>query len=183
MSEVKVQILKIEEKSYLKQAAHHLMNEFDNEDWETLEGATKEINEILEEGFIFVALQDATILGWVGALPNYDHAWELHPLVVGEAYQRQGIGSKLITALENHLREMKVSVVFLGSDDADETSLSLIDNLFEDLYTHIAQIYSLNPAEPHPFEFYRKHGYKIVGVIPDANGKGKSDILMAKRLL
>jgi len=32
----------------------------------------------------------------------------------------------------------------------------------------------------HPYEFYQKLGYVIVGVIPDANGLGKPDILMAK---
>jgi hypothetical protein len=34
----------------------------------------------------------------------------------------------------------------------------------------------------HPNEFYQKLGYEIVGVIPDANGLGKHDILMAKSL-
>jgi aminoglycoside 6'-N-acetyltransferase I len=31
-------------------------------------------------------------------------------------------------------------------------------------------------------EFYRKLGFVIVGVVPDANGPGKPDILMAKRV-
>lgn len=34
----------------------------------------------------------------------------------------------------------------------------------------------------HPYEFYLKLGYTVVGVIPDANGPGKPDILMATRL-
>ena len=34
----------------------------------------------------------------------------------------------------------------------------------------------------HPFEFYQKLGFVIVGVMPDANGLGKPDIFMAKRL-
>jgi aminoglycoside 6'-N-acetyltransferase I len=31
-------------------------------------------------------------------------------------------------------------------------------------------------------KFYQKLGYVIVGVIPDANGPGKPDIMMAKRV-
>jgi aminoglycoside 6'-N-acetyltransferase I len=34
----------------------------------------------------------------------------------------------------------------------------------------------------HPFTFYQRVGFTIVGVIPDANGFGKPDILMAKRV-
>ena len=34
----------------------------------------------------------------------------------------------------------------------------------------------------HPYEFYQKCGYQIVGVLPDVNGPGKPDIFMAKRL-
>jgi hypothetical protein len=34
----------------------------------------------------------------------------------------------------------------------------------------------------HPFEFYRKVGFAIVGLLPDANGFGKPDIFMAKRV-
>jgi aminoglycoside 6'-N-acetyltransferase I len=34
----------------------------------------------------------------------------------------------------------------------------------------------------HALTFYRRHGYRIVGVLPDANGAGRPDIFMAKRL-
>jgi aminoglycoside 6'-N-acetyltransferase I len=34
----------------------------------------------------------------------------------------------------------------------------------------------------HPYEFYQKMGYVITGVVPDANGRGKPDIMMSKRV-
>jgi aminoglycoside 6'-N-acetyltransferase I len=58
------------------------------------------------------------------------------------------------------------------------TSLSGIE-LYPDVCEHIEKIRNLRR---HPYEFYQKVGFHIVGVIPDANGRGKPDILMAKRL-
>ena len=56
--------------------------------------------------------------------------------------------------------------IYLGSDDEfDKTTLA--NNLFDDLYSKIKNIRNL---ERHPYEFYQKIGYQIVGVIPDANG-------------
>jgi hypothetical protein len=69
--------------------------------------------------------------------------------------------------------------VLLGSDDEDDmTTLSGVE-LYPDVWTHVANIRNLRG---HPFEFYQKCGFVIVGVVPDANGLGKPDILMAKRV-
>jgi aminoglycoside 6'-N-acetyltransferase I len=48
--------------------------------------------------------------------------------------------------------------------------------------SHIANIRNLDENNPHPFTFYQKCGYRIVGVLPDANGPRRPDIFMAKSL-
>jgi aminoglycoside 6'-N-acetyltransferase I len=74
------------------------------------------------------------------------------------------------------------SILYLGVDDESEdgprTSLGGLD-LFPNVYEHILRIQNLRN---HPYEFYQRMGFVITGVIPDANGFGKPDILMAKRL-
>jgi aminoglycoside 6'-N-acetyltransferase I len=106
--------------------------------------------------------------------------WELHPIVVAQDRQRQGIGGALVLSLEARVRELGGLTMWLGTDDEDgQTSLSGVD-LYDDLLGRLASIRNLNG---HPFEFYRHLGYTIAGVVPDANGLGKPDIFMAKRIL
>ena len=59
------------------------------------------------------------------------------------------------------------------------TSLSNV-NLYENLLERIRDIKNF---KGHPYEFYLKLGYKIIGVIPDANGLGKPDIFLGKRVI
>jgi aminoglycoside 6'-N-acetyltransferase I len=120
------------------------------------------------------------VAGWIGAIEEYNgHAWELHPLVVRQDLRGRGIGSALVADLERLLRDCGASTLFLGTDDEfDQTTLSGVD-LYPNVYTHIAAIRNLHH---HPYEFYQKQGFVIIGVIPDANGPGKPDILMAKQL-
>jgi aminoglycoside 6'-N-acetyltransferase I len=69
--------------------------------------------------------------------------------------------------------------LLLGSDDEDGmTTLSGVE-LYLDVWEHVATLRNLRG---HPFEFYQKCGFVIVGLVPDANGIGKPDILMAKRV-
>jgi aminoglycoside 6'-N-acetyltransferase I len=77
------------------------------------------------------------------------------------------------------VREAGGTTIYLGTDDEDNmTSLSGID-LYPNVVEHIAHMRNLRR---HPYEFYQRLGYVIVGVIPDANGMGKPDIIMAKRV-
>jgi aminoglycoside 6'-N-acetyltransferase I len=52
-------------------------------------------------------------------------------------------------------------------------------DVYPDVWRYIAEIRNLNR---HPFTFYQKLGYVVCGIVPDANGPGKPDILMAKRV-
>lgn len=150
--------------------------------WETTEAAAIEIQEILQKGFIRVALDanSKTVLGWIGGLPDYDgNVWELHPLVVRPESQKQGIGRALVQDFEQQIKQRGGLTIRLGSDDEDNmTSLADVD-LYDNLPDKIAHIQNF---KGHPYEFYQKCGYAIIGVVPDANGRGKPDIIMGKRV-
>lgn len=169
----------------IKQAAHLLVDEFRQhspESWPDMEAALEEVREACEpERICRAAIDDnGELLGWIGGRPEYSgHAWELHPLVVRIDVQDRGVGSALVADLEDRVRERGATTIFLGTDDEDSrTSLGGRD-LYPDVLQHIKTITNLRG---HPYEFYQKLGYVIVGVIPDANGPGKPDILMAKRV-
>ena len=94
---------------------------------------------------------------------------------IGEAVE----GEALVADFEEQVRSRGGLMIYLGTDDEnDQTSLSGVD-LYPDPLTHLAQIKNIRK---HPFEFYQKCGFAVVGVLPDANGFGKPDILMAKRV-
>jgi len=120
------------------------------------------------------------VVGWIGGIPEYDgHVWELHPLVVKPDQQMQGIGRMLVRDFEQEVKRRGGLTLMLGTDDEDSvTSLANAD-LYRDTWDQIAEIENL---KGHPYEFYQKVGFTIVGVVPDANGRGKPDILMAKRV-
>jgi aminoglycoside 6'-N-acetyltransferase I len=151
--------------------------------WSSLAEAADEVNEALEAGRLMLAAEDASgdVVGWVGALPQYDgRVWELHPLVVRGDQQGQGIGTILVRALESQARERGGITLMLGTDDENNrTSLGGDPDLYADLPGKLTRIRSLHR---HPIDFYRKLGFQVVGVVPDANGVGRPDILMAKRI-
>ncbi len=144
--------------------------------------ALQEVQESLEPDRISrIAVDDnGTVLGWIGGISQYNgNVWELHPLVVHSNFRRQGIGRALVLDLEDRVRERGGITLWVGTDDEDHmTSLSGV-SLYPNVWEHIAKIRNLRN---HPYEFYQKLGFVIVGVMPDANGVGKPDIYMAKSL-
>lgn len=182
---MKIISLTPEAEPIIRQAAQLLGDAFREhwpDAWPTFEEGLKEIHEMLDPERICRAAIDeqGNLLGIIGGIPGYDGlVWELHPLAVQPSMQGRGVGRALVEDLEEQVRAKGALTITLGSDDEDEmTSLANVD-LYENLWEKIRDIRNL---KQHPFAFYQKLGYVISGVVPDANGIGKPDILMAKKL-
>ena len=120
------------------------------------------------------------IFGWLGGiLLHIRQCFELHPLAVRSDKRRQN-WQRNCHALEGEARKQGGLTIYAGADDergGGETSLANVD-LYDDLPGRIA---NFSPGT-HQAGFYMKLGYKIIGVMPDANGTGKPDIFLGKRL-
>lgn len=85
-----------------------------------------------------------------------------------------------MSEIEALARKKGIIGIVLGTDDENEgTSLSEVKLDGKNIFTEIACIKNL---KNHPFGFYEKCGYEIVGTIPNANGPNKPDIWMWKNI-
>lgn len=170
----------------IRQVAELLVEAFKEnwpEAWPTLDDALAEVRESLApERVSRIAVDESgEVLGWIGGIRQYrGRVWELHPLVVHPGHRKEGIGRALVADLEEIVRQHGALTLWVGTDDEHNmTTLSSVD-LYPDICKHIASIRNLRG---HPYSFYQKVGFVIVGVLPDANGPGKPDIYMAKRVI
>lgn len=149
--------------------------------WPTIDDARREVDECTSDDYICIGLmEEGRLLGWAGLRPMYDLTWELHPMVIDPGFQRRGLGRKLLAELEEWARSRGIIGIALGTDDElFETSLSSRDL---DASNVLDELKGIQNTGGHPFSFYAKCGYCVVGVIPDANGPRKPDIWMWKRL-
>ncbi|MGZ9584507.1 GNAT family N-acetyltransferase [Paenibacillus marinisediminis] len=171
--------LTIHDQDYIQQTAAILQASF--ESWPTLEIAKDEVLKSLDSERISRVMinADGKVVGWIGGISQYSgNVWELHPLVVHQEYRNQGIGKALVQDLEQQVKNRGGITIYLGTDDEyDQTSLS-----GQDVYGDIPGFIQNFASHDHPAIFYQKQGYVIVGILPDANGIGKPDIWMAKRV-
>ena len=166
------------------QAAQMLTDELP-QGWETLQDAMDEVNELLDDdepdAVFLAAMEGDEVVGWCGMLPEYNgNVYELHPLVVRDDQQGKGVGTALMHAIEKCAKDKGGLTMMLGADDekpGGETSLANAD-----LYDNLPKRIQAFEPGTHQTAFYLKLGYKVVGVVPDANGKGKPDIILAKKL-
>ena len=149
--------------------------------WRDMDAARAAVSTFVdgEERLAIAAVEDERVLGWIGAIRHSSHAWELHPLVVDPADQRRGCGTLLVQALEREARREGICTIWRGADDDfGGTSLFGLD-VFRDV---LGRLQRLVATGKHPYGFYHRQGYVPVGVLPDVNGPGRHDILMAKRI-
>ena len=187
MSDLDVQIITLspDDEQAIEQVAALLIEGFKAHApnaWSHMVTALEEVGESFGADRISrIALdQSGEVVGWIGGLSHYDgNVWEIHPLVVKPSRQGGGIGRQLVHDFENLVRKRGGLTIWVGTDDeADMTTLAGVD-LYPNVLGHLAQIRNLRR---HPYEFYQKLGFAIAGVMPDANGRGKPDIFLAKRV-
>ena len=187
MSDIEVQIITLlpDDERAIEQVAALLIEGFKAHAphaWPNMAAALEEVRELFGEDRISrIALdRNGEIVGWIGGLSHYDgNVWEIHPLVVKPSRQGGGIGRQLVRDFEDLVRERGGLTIWVGTDDeADMTTLAGVD-LYPNLLDHLARIRNLRR---HPYEFYQKLGFVLAGVMPDANGHGKPDIFLAKRI-
>jgi aminoglycoside 6'-N-acetyltransferase I len=150
--------------------------------WTALTEARQEVLESISPDRVSRVARstEGAVIGWIGAIREYDGlVWQLHPLVVDAAQRRCGVGRALVMDLEAILTARGGLTLWAGSDDlAGETSLGGVD-----LYSALPDAFSaVRSWGNHPLPFYRRLGFHVIGVMPDANGPGRPDIFLAKRL-
>jgi aminoglycoside 6'-N-acetyltransferase I len=149
--------------------------------WDTLEEGEAEVREAMAPGKICLAAWDevGTMLGWIGGKHSYALVWELHPLAVDPARQREGVGRALCAALEDRIAAAGGLTITLGTDDEFGGTSLYGRELYPDVLGAAQRMVSV---ADHPFRFYEKVGFIVTGLVPDANGFGQPDILMCKRV-
>lgn len=190
MTSIKIIDFKTATEAQKLQAAEVLFQSFGRnwpDAWPTIDDAIEEVDECLSDERIALAatiagsgelIASGQLIGWIGGISTYDgRVYELHPLVVSEHHRLKGVGRLLVDALERAVAEVGALTIILGTDDVTNQTTLSDANLYENTWKQINEIRNIRE---HPFSFYQRLGFTIVGVVPDANGPGKPDIMMAK---
>ncbi|AYB44453.1 GNAT family N-acetyltransferase [Paenibacillus lautus] len=170
-----------EERQKIRDVAHLLLEGF-TEAWNDIDECLFEVEETLNEDRVSrVAVNaEGIVIGWIAGSSSYDgNVWDIHPLIVHKDYRNKGIGKALVLDFENCVREKGGITIFLGSDDENNSTTIFGQDLYPEVLDNLKQIQN---KKDHPLEFYKKIGFSVVGVLPDANGFGKPDMFMAKRV-
>ena len=159
----------------MAQAAKILLESMqDAEMWPDLDkdGAMETVNESINDENICIGIKaNDELIGWVTLTPMYEKTWELHPLAISPKYKNKGYGKILMEELEKLAREKGIIGIWLSSgDETNKTSLSEVEITEKNIFEEIKNIKNL---KKHPYEFYIKCGYIIIGIVPNAYGSKK----------
>lgn len=150
--------------------------------WSTPTLAFTDITKLLTpKNTLLAFLDNDIVIGFGGITPIYNgNVFELHPLAIKSTHRKIGIGTKIVHALESAAKSQGGLTIWLGADD----DLTPTETSFGDTNLFINFPKQLSEFTPnfHQTAFYLKLGYTIMGALPNANGKGKPDIFLAKSL-
>jgi aminoglycoside 6'-N-acetyltransferase I len=144
----------------------------------TVEAARAAINETFgDDRCSRLLLTDSQeIGGWIAGVHAYGRLWEMHPLVVSPAYRRRGFGQALVKDLARLVAARGALTLYASTSDESNRT-----NLFgQDLYSDpLGALERLRAIGDHPMNFYINVGFSLVGVMPDAEGRGMPSIHFA----
>lgn len=181
---MKIRELEFEDDTVKRQVAEMLFAGFSDMSpnaWPNMKAASDEVEDSFNPGRIsVVALEGSRAVGWAAAIRQYNgHTWELHPLVVHKDFRARGIGADLVKEIEKRVRDSGALTLWVATDD--DTGLTSLAH--QNLYPNpLAKLQMIQNLKGHPYEFYERLGFTLCGVIPDANGLGKPDLFLAKRV-
>ena len=130
---------------------------------------------------VLIALDPAgEVCGLVAASPrDAAHVLALEWITVDPLLQRCGIGRSLMGRLAQRAAEAGYETLAAAvCDEIGHTSLAGLDLYPEPL----EKLATMTFSGPHPAEFFRKTGFALTGVLPDAGGRGIHEIQMALKL-
>jgi len=183
LANIEYEICNISESEKIKEQAVKILLETFSEAnmWPDLneKEALDTVNECITGENIALGIKiNDKLIGWIGLRPMYEKTWELHPLAIKPEFQGKNYGKVLLLELEKIAQEKGIIGIVAGSDDdANKTSLSEKELTGENI---LDEIKNIKNYKNHPFEFYKKCGYSIIGVIPNASGPRKPDIWLWK---
>ena len=103
-------------------------------------------------------------------------------MLVDPDHQKRGYGRSLVKDIERFaIARGAVTMELSTTDTTAATNLSGID-LYGDPLGALSRIDVVDQEVGHAFQFWRKVGYTVVGVRPDAEGPGMPSITLSKRL-
>ncbi len=150
----------------------------------TKSDAMKELRQcVIPSNYSRMATKNNRPVGWISSFPINKLVWEIHPLLIDPDNHGEGIGTHLVKEVEQTLRARGVQTIQVSTTDAtNATNLSEKD-LYIDPLGELQRLDVRDATIGHAFKFWVRSGYKVVGVIPDAEGIGIPSICLAKRLV